>query len=151
MKKVMSFLLVLVAVVLLTGCGSGKTLTCTNTEEQNGASMKQTVEMKFKKDKVTNVKMTLETKAVDSSVKEQWSTVSSMLESMYGNTKDVDGIKVTTKNDDKNFNYTVTVAIDVKKAKEEDLAEYDMTGSLDSEVTYEDMKKDAEASGFTCK
>ena len=61
------------------------------------------------------------------------------------------GIKLTKENKEKDYTYKITIDVDVTKAKDEDLAEYDLDGLADAEGTYDSVKEQAEKSGFTCK
>ena len=54
-------------------------------------------------------------------------------------------------NQEKDYTYKITIDVDVTKAKDEDLAEYDLDGLADAEGTYDSVKEQAEKSGFTCK
>ena len=62
-----------VSLLFITGCGnSERTLTCSMSEEDDGLSMEQTVDLTFNDDKVTNVKMSIDTKVTDSTYQENW-------------------------------------------------------------------------------
>lgn len=149
MKSFKIFAGSLVAMVLLTGCGT-KTLTCTKTEEDSGLSMKEEVTMKFKNNKVNYVKMSIDSTATDDDIKDNWGLFVSFLGSAYEE-KDEDGIKISVKNDEENYAYKVSIEVDLEKAGEKALAEYDLDGIADSNSKLEDVKKEAEEDGFTCK
>ena len=138
MKKFKLLLLAIVGVFVLTGCG-GKTLTCTMSESESGMEMKGKIVAKFKDDKATN-----------DEVKKSWSMMSSLLKSQYSDKK-ADGVKVTSKVDDKKYTFNFSVEIDIKKASKDALKEYGID-SLDAEKSgYDDAKKSLEESGFKCK
>ena len=148
-KKFKLLLLAIVGVFVLTGCG-GKTLTCTMSESESGMEMKGKIVAKFKDDKVTNLKMTMDAKATNDEVKKSWSMMSSLLKSQYSDKK-ADGVKVTSKVDDKKYTFSFSVEIDTKKASKDALKEYGID-SLDAEKSgYDDAKKSLEKSGFKCK
>ena len=50
-----------------------------------------------------------------------------------------------------NLFYNITINVDVNKAKEDDLAEYDLEGLAGAQGTYDDIKEQMENSGLTCK
>ena len=140
-----------VAVLFLTGCGNNeKTLTCTNTEEQSGISMEQEVTMTFKEDKISYVKMSVNSKATSSLIESNWDMFASMMDEQFEE-RNEDGIKVTTNNDTDNHAYKVELEVDLTKTNEDALSEYGLDGITDERSTYEQTKKDAEEDGFTCK
>lgn len=111
-----------VAILFLTGCGNNeKTLTCTNTEEQSGISMEQKVTMTFKEDKISYVKMSVNSKATSSLIENNWDMFASMMDEQF------------------------------EERNEDALSEYGLDGITDESSTYEQTKKDAEEDGFTCK
>lgn len=149
MKKLKLFALAIIALLVMTGCGE-KTLTCTNTEEASGLEMGQEVVMKFKNDKVNYVKMTIDAKATSDTIKNNWDLFASTLKGQYSDTEK-EGVKLTTKNDEKNYSYKISLEVDLEKASEDALAEYDLDGIADKDSSMEDVKKAAEEDGFTCK
>ena len=68
--KLLSLVLIFVLCFLLTGCGNEKVLSCSKTEEDSGISMEQTIDVTFQDDKITNVKMSVDSKAVDVDIKQ---------------------------------------------------------------------------------
>lgn len=150
MKKLKLFALAIVALLVMTGCGSEKTLTCTNTEEGSGLEMGQEVVMKFKDDKINYVKMTINAKATDDTIKDNWDLFASTISGQYSNTEEA-GVKITTKNDEKNYSYKISLEVDLEKASEDALAKYDLEDITDKGSNMEDVKKAAEEDGFTCK
>ena len=151
MREVKLFAILTAVVLLVTGCGNNeKTLTCTNSEEGSGIKMDQEVTMTFKDDKVTYVKMSIDNEAVDDTIIDNWDMFVSMIESQFEEKKE-DGVNLTTNNDTDNHIFNVSLEIDLEKASDDALSEYDLDGIADESATYEDTKKDAEADGFTCK
>ena len=61
------------------------------------------------------------------------------------------GLKVTFKNDEKNYSYNLTFDVDLTKVKDENLEKYDLDSIVDSTSTLEEVKENAEKDGFTCK
>lgn len=149
MKGLKLLTIVVVGLLCLTGCGE-KTLTCTNTEEDNGVKMVQEAQMTFKDDQVTKVRMSIEATATDNDIKEYWGSFISAMESQYEEV-DEEGVKLTLTNDEKNYKFNMTVEVDVTKASEDALVEYDLEQLADTTATLEEVKKEAEADGFTCK
>ena len=140
-----------VSVLFITGCGnSEKTLTCTMSEEDDGLSMEQTVDLSFSDDKVTNVKMSIDTKITDSTYQENWDMFVSMMESQYEESS-ANGIKVTTENDSDYYTYTITVDANLEEASEDDLSNYGLDAFTEEGITYEETKQEAEDAGYTCK
>lgn len=151
MKKLGMFLVGLFAVGLVTGCGSAeKTLICTMPQNESGLAMEQKVEAVFNGKKVTSLKLVVDSKAEDDAIKENWSTFSSVLKSQFEGL-DADGIVVSTKDDSKNYIYTVTVDVDVTKAKDEDLKNFSLDGISSSKESIEDVKKQLEDAKYTCE
>lgn len=149
MKGLKLLTIVVVGLLCLTGCGE-KTLTCTNTEEDSGVKMVQEAQMTFKDDQVTKVRMSIEATATDDDIKEYWGSFISAMESQYEEV-DEEGVKLTLTNDEKNYKFNMTVEVDVTKASEDALVEYDLEQLADTTATLEEVKKEAEADGFTCK
>lgn len=140
----------LVGGIFLTGCSNTKTLTCTNKEEQSGISMGQKVIMTFKNDKISYVKMSIDNKATDSTIKDNWDMFASMMEEQFEK-KEEPGVSLTTKNNKDEHTFNVTLEINLEKAKDDALEEYGLDGIADEKTTYEDTKKEIESKGFTCK
>lgn len=149
MRKFKLFALAIVCLLLATGCGE-KTLTCTNTQSANGLEMGQEVVMKFKKDKVNYVKMTINAKATSDTIKQNWNLFATTLSGQYSDVNK-EGVKLTTKNDEKNHTYKISLEVDLDKASEDALAEYDLDGIANKDSSLKDVKKSAEEDGFTCK
>ena len=140
-----------VSVLFITGCGnSEKTLSCSMSEEDDGISMEQTVDLNFSDDKVTNVKMSINTKVTDSTYQENWDMFVSMMESQYEETS-TDGIKVTTENDSDNYTFIISVDANLEKASKEVLSDYGLDTFTEEGITYEETKQEAEDAGYTCK
>ena len=138
------------SLLLMTGCGGEKTLTCTNSEENSGMKMDQEVTMTFKDDKVTYVKMSIDNEATDDTIIDNWDMFASMLDSQFEETEK-DGVSLKTNNNKDKHTYNVSLEIDLTKASDDALAEYGLDDIADEKATYEDTKKEAEADGFTCK
>lgn len=149
-RGVKLFAILAVSVLFMTGCGGEKTLTCTNSEESSGIKMNQEVTMTFKDDKVTYVKMSIDNEATDDTIIDNWDMFASMLDSQFEETEK-DGVSLKTNNNKDKHTYNVSLEIDLEKASEDALKEYNLDGITDANATYEDTKKEAEDSGYTCK
>ncbi len=150
MKKIKLLGTISIFCFLLSGCGNGQVLSCSMTQEQSGATMKQTVDITFKKEKVSNVKMAIDTKVTDDVSDSDWNSLVDMLDEQYP-AADKNGFKLTRNNDEKKRSYKITIDVDVNKVKEDDLAEYDLEGLAGAQGTYDDIKEQMENSGLTCK
>ncbi len=151
-KKLGVFLLGVFAIGMVTGCGnnSPKTLVCTTTENSSGLKMDQEITAVFKGKKVDSLKLTVDSKAEDDAIKENWDSFASILKEQFSG-KDAEGIKVTTKDDKKNYSYKVEINVDVTKAADKDLKEFNLNGIADAKDSIDDAKKDLEKAGYTCK
>ena len=151
MRGVKLFGILALSVLFITGCGnSERTLTCTNSEEDSGLKMSQEVTMTFKDDKITYVKMSIDSEATDDNIIDNWDAFASMMESQFENSNE-DGVNLSTDNDTNNHIFNVSLEIDLEKASDDALEEYGLDGITDGSTSYEETKEDAEADGFTCK
>ena len=150
MKKIKLLGTISIFCFLLSGCGNGQVLSCSMTQEQGGATMKQTVDITFKKEEVSNVKMAINTKVTDDVSDSDWNSLVDMLDEQYP-AADKNGFKLTRNNDEKKRSYKITIDVDVNKVKEDDLAEYDLEGLAGASGTYKEIKKQMEKSGLTCE
>ena len=112
--------------------------------------MEQKVTMTFKEDKISYVKMSVNSKATSSLIENNWDMFASMMDEQFEE-RNEDGIKVTTNNDTNDHAYKVELEVDLTKTNEDALSEYGLDGITDESSTYEQTKKDAEEDGFTCK
>lgn len=150
-KKIMMISFVFFFCILLCGCGEQKNvLTCSSQQVQSGLSLIQTIEITFDESSVSKVVSTIDTTATGDSAKEQWSTLIERLEEEYPDV-DTEGIHISKKNNEEDYNYKIIYDIDVRKASDEDLEKYDLSGLADFHGTYRDVKEQAEESGLTCE
>lgn len=152
MKKFGMIFLVLASVVLVTGCGAKETerkLVCTSTQDEEGMNIEQVISMTFKNDRINHMTMDVNTKITDDEVKENWTM---FIESMDEQNKesDKDGVSLKVTKDNENYEYKVTLDIDVENASEEALETQGFADLKDDNSTLEDNKKSAEKDGFTC-
>lgn len=153
MKKISMVLFGLTAIVLVTGCGAQNTeqkLVCTSTEAEDGMNIEQTISMTFKNDKLNHMTMDVNSKITDKDVKNNWDMFTQYMDEQNKETEK-EGISLKVTKDDKNYEYKVTIDVDLEKADKEALETYELSDLLDDNSTLEDNKKSAESDGFTCK
>ncbi|HIT37126.1 MAG TPA: hypothetical protein IAB59_01435 [Candidatus Onthousia faecipullorum] len=150
-RGVKLFGILAVSVLFITGCGnSERTLTCTNSEEDSGLKMSQEVTMTFKDDKINYVKLSIDSEATGDTIIDNWDVFASMMGSQFEESNE-DGVNLSTNNDADNHIFNVSLEIDLEKANEDALSEYGLDDITDGNASYEDIKENAEADGFTCK
>ena len=150
-RGVKLFGILAVSVLFITGCGnSERTLTCTNSEEDSGLKMSQEVTMTFKDDKINYVKLSIDSEATNDTIIDNWDVFASMMGSQFEESNE-DGVNLSTNNDADNHIFNVSLEIDLEKANEDALSEYGLDDITDGNASYEDIKENAEADGFTCK
>ncbi len=150
-RGVKLFGILAVSVLFITGCGnSERTLTCTNSEEDSGLKMSQEVTMTFKDDKINYVKLSIDSEATNDTIIDNWDVFASMMGSQFEESNE-DGVNLSTNNDVDNHIFNVSLEIDLEKANEDALSEYGLDDITDGNASYEDIKENAEADGFTCK
>ena len=147
MKRFKTLLIVVIGVFCLTGCG-GKKLTCSQSATEEGMKTNVEVTLKFSGDEVSNIKMVMDYQAESEELKGSWSMYTGVLDGMFKEMDGKDGVKYSSKADDKNFKYSLTLDIDPSKVAKEVSESLDLE---DLKGTYDTVKKEAEAAGFTCK
>ena len=145
MKKFFKISALVLAVVLVSGCGSkGKVLTCTMSEKESGMEISETVKITFESDKATKYSK-VEKVVVDKKYKEYISTFAKSAENQYKAFKNEKGVtyKVTTKSNEVKVTFDADLTKASKTVKEE--------LSVDQKATYAETKKAATDAGFKCK
>lgn len=138
MKK---YLIALVALlVVATGCGNSKKLTCTMTED--GA--KEEIVMTYKKDDLAKIEMTSTTVSEEEISKDEIAMYEGFVCGMLNAMSEQVDCKVSAKGKE----LTMKVTMNIEKMTAEELEEL---GYKAEETSYEDMKKAAEEDGYTCK
>lgn len=151
MKKIKGLVIVLLATIVLTGCGSTETLTCSMTEDSSGLNMKQEIDIDFKKNEASKVKVSVVAEATDTTIQENWDIFASTLDSQYNTSEKKDGLTITTDNDKDNYKYTISIEVDFAKASDDVLEEYGLDDVIGKKTTKKEVKEAAENSGYTCK
>lgn len=153
MKKISVVFLGLISIILVTGCGAKQTeqkLVCTSVQNEDGMSIEQVISMTFKNDKLNHMKMDVNTKITDEEVKENWAAFTESMDEQNVET-DKNGVSLKVTKDEQNYEYKVTLDIDVQNASKEALEAQGFADLKDDDSTLEDNKKSAESDGFTCE
>lgn len=145
MKKFLGLCLTVVVLGVVTGCGSTKTLTCVQEENEDGLKMKQTIEAVFKKDSVTKMTMTNEME-VPEEYKSYLSVFESSLKEELSEYENKSGVTVDMKTKDSVLSAVITA--DLTKMDEETKEELEIAGN---NKKYDEIKKSMEEEGYTCK
>ena len=139
MKKIILGAALLLTLLLFTGCGNENKLYCFRSEDEGRVA----INAKFDKDdKITNIKLTM---SYDYDTEEDANTTYDMLKEAYdeGNK---DGAKLSIKKTGKTV--SLIVDIDLSKATEEMLEEYDLEDYKN--YTKTEFKEEFEDSEFSC-
>lgn len=149
MKKIFLLSFTFLLCIILSGCGNKNELACSITQKDNGATMRQTVNVRFAEEHVSNIKMTIHTQVSDAVSESDWNNLVEMLDSEYGEVNHT-GFQLTKDNNSSDRTYNITMNVDVSKANEEDLSEYGIENLVDAQLTYDAVKEQMEKSGLTC-
>ena len=138
-KYLMTLSVLLVALVVVTGCGdSGKKLSCKGKEGDADTEAIVT----FKDEKVSAITIKSSSEA---SYKEEANAAKTLLDTTYGpQFEKVEGVSYKAEVKDKRV--TMILDIDISKTSD-DIKESFATSS----TTYDDIKKEYEGKGYTCK
>ena len=131
MKKIKMVILPIIAVLVLSGCGS-KNLTCTMSTTTSGMKTDSTVEIGLKSNKVETMKVTIDVEIPDE-YKDQKQTIIETFENM--------GTGMKAKETDKGIRVTA----------DENSSFFDAYNIKDGKVKYDDIKEAFEAQNYTCK
>lgn len=133
MKK--KWLLFIISVVILTGCGNTKTLTCTTGDGDVG----EIYTFKFTKEKLKTIVVKeiveAESKEEAEAYKKQVEEELKIFAKMYN---------LTTKVTVKDKKVTSIIEVDIDKLADENKNDFE-------NATYEEMKKNSEKAGMSCK
>lgn len=150
MKKISVIFLSLIAIVLVTGCeDKEQMLVCTTTHNEDGLVIEEVISMTFKNDKLKHMTMEVNTKIDDIDTQNNWEMFK---QEMDKNNEEFskDGVSLKVEKNDKNFEYNVSLDIDVENASEEVLKEQGFEGLKDDNSTLESSKQDAIEGGAVC-
>lgn len=149
MCKKFGFIFLLI-ILFLTGCNKEEVLTCTNTNEADDLIISQKIVINFNNNVVNNIKMSVDSKANNDTIKDNWDLFVSNMDEYYNNKKE-DGLVLSTSNNKDAYTYTIKLDVDFNKASEKVLKEYNLNDIVGKKSKIEDVKKDAKKDGFTCK
>lgn len=151
MKRLRLLLVVgLFTLLFVTGCGTTKTLTCTNSQETSGIVINSEAKMNFKMERINNLVLTMEVIGESDLMKNNWDAVAKEFDKKYAPVEK-DGLKISNKSDPSNYKYTIIVEADPAKVSSSDLSPYGMSSLAGAKDTYKDAKKGLEDAGFECK
>ena len=142
MKKFICVLSCSLFALILTGCGT-KTLTCTMNNSDGGMETKESIKVKFKKDKPSTAEMKMEM-IFDENSKSYMSMLYNILESSFEDYKQ-EGVTVNTKKTSDKIN--VEMNVDFNKVENAD--ELDI--SIEEDSNFESLKESLESDGYNCK
>lgn len=153
MKKVNMIFLSLLVIVFITGCGKTEvkeqTLVCTSMENDENMSVEQVISMTYKNDKLKHMTMEVNSKIIDSVIKENWEEFKTTMDK-DNKEFNKDGVSLKVVKDDQNYEYNIVLNIDVENASEEMLEEQGFEDLKDDTSTLEENKELAEKDGATC-
>ena len=145
MKKIIA-VLSLVCVFCVTGCGKGD-LSCTKTNNSNeNLKSEQTVNVNFKDKKVSTVDIK-EVVNLSEKYEKYADQLEKNLKTQYGNFKENEnGIEIKSTRDGKKI--TLNVKADLTKMSSDAKNSFKAVGTAQ---TKDEVKKELESQGFTCK
>lgn len=153
MKKISMLFLCFLMVFFIAGCGKTEdkeqTLVCTATESEDGMSIEQVISMTYKNDKLSHMKMEVNTKITDSDIQNNWDSFKKSMDS-NNEEMDEDGVSLKVVIDDEKFEYNTILDIDVLNASEEALSKQGFSDLKNDNSTIEENKEESEKDGYTC-
>ena len=152
MKKYV-FIVVFVCILgLLTGCGKNntKTLVCTSTNQGNNMNAQAEAKYTFIDDKLKKFSAVVDFKDITvDNLDSVWDSFKAQFNEQNYPTEEA-GYKRTTKADDKNHVFTVTIDVDYDKITKETIKKFDVDDSYVNK-SYDEVKKLATQENFICK
>ena len=151
MKKIKYFLITSICLILTTGCFNSKikTLVCETEETSTWINMNHTITFKFKKNKINKLELKIDATASSDLIKDNWDEFAKSLDEVYLKYQDLKGITVSKENLDNE--YIISVSVDLNEATNESLNEIGINNISTKKDTYDNVKKEFEGQGFTCK
>ena len=138
------FILMILSILLISGCNKKKTLTCTKTEKETGMNLTTTTITNFVNDKISSLKLDINAK-LDSSYVKYKDTIKQSLEKQYSIYKDEKGITYHTNIKDDTI--TFSLIVDNKAISKDTRKNLNISNS----ENYEKSKESLENEGYTCK
>ena len=150
MKKMLKLGVVLLAIFLLSGCfgggGATKTLNCTISEEEFGMQNYGEIDVEFRGDEVKKITMEM---SMEFESAEEAEMSYEFIAGMYEEMDAEEGVTVST--DMQGAVLTITMSVDVDRVPEGDFSDDFFGSDFDETITYEELKAELEAEGFTCR
>lgn len=143
-KRVLLGIVAGVSLVTLSGCGNSQKLTCTQTQEDDGATATQEMVVEFQDNEASAFTMTMNMVAENASA-EDLKTAEEMLKLSFSAFEE-NGMNVDVSSDDTSV--TAKVSADFSQMTDEEKEQIGFTGSDNS---YETIKESFEREGYTCK
>ena len=139
----------IICLLILTGCQNTNILKCINEEEANGLKLNEEVIITYKSKNPYNVIVNLDINALNDDSKKIWNELVDFYTKKFPISNE-EGIDVLKNNNDKEYSYTLRLDIDLSKVSEESLEKYELEDLLKDRDSIDDLKLEAEKSGFTC-
>ena len=152
MKKYVFIVLSVCILGVLTGCGKSdsKTLVCTTSNRGNNMTAQAEAKYTFKDDKLKAFSAVVEFKDITvDNIDSVWDAFKAQFNEQNYPTEE-SGYKRTTKADDKNHVFTVTIDVDFDKISKETMQKFDVDDSY-LDKSYDEVKKLASQDNSTCK
>ncbi len=143
-KKIIMSIVLILLVVVLSGCTRNQTLTCEMNKNQSGINMNTKVETIFKNDHVVKLNLYIDAK-LDESLSSYATTFESVLKNEYEKyKKEGTVVDVSTSGNTVKAN----LSFDLNKMSEKDKKELDI---INTKGTKNATKTEFEKEGYTCK
>lgn len=143
-KRVLLSSLVGILLLSLTGCGSTETLVCTQTQEEDGATMDMKMEVVFKDNLASEFTMTTDMK-FDEEYADYMDTAKESFEDEFSSYKE-NGMDVDIQTEGTTLTAIVGANFDELTDEEKENLGFDP-----EENTYESVRAELEDSGLTCE
>ena len=146
MKKIVKTFVLIVGLMLFTGCGE-KVLKCSKESSSinDEMLMSQVTKITFKNDKMTKVNLEMDVKLSDSLIKYLDSVLESNL-TEFKSIEDINGFSYTTKKNDDGFTVKIKANLDKMTDSEKERFTY-----VNSSNNYEKEKAEMEEDGYVCE
>lgn len=139
----------IICLLILAGCQNTNILKCINEEEANGLKLNEEVILTYKSKNPYSVIVNLDINALNDDSKKIWNELVDFYTKRFPISNE-EGIDVLKNNNDKEYSYTLRLDIDLSKVSEESLEKYELEDLLKDRDSIDDVKLEAEKSGFTC-
>ena len=124
MKKTLLILIGLFLVVMVSGCSTEKTLTCTSKTKGTNMNAYGKWELVFKNDKLTNAKLTATFKDITvADVDKYWDSYKTQFTKQNKPVKET-GYKRYVKSNDKKYEFSVIIEVDYNKISKDTMKKY---------------------------